>query len=65
MTVCKKNMCTGCMACVEICNKNAIKIIDNLYSYDAVIDKSKCIECGKCKYVCQNNTKGKIIILLS
>lgn len=55
ITVCKENMCTGCMACVEACNKDAIKIVDNLENYNAVIEKDKCIECGKCKHICQNN----------
>lgn len=55
ITVCKENMCTGCMACVEACNKDAIKIVDNLENYNAVIEKDKCIGCGKCKHICQNN----------
>ena len=54
-TVCEKNMCTGCMACVEVCSKGAIKIIDNLESFNAVIQKEKCIGCNMCKHVCQNN----------
>ena len=55
-TVCEKNMCTGCMACVEVCSKGAIKIIDNLESFNAVIQKEKCIGCNMCKHVCQNNS---------
>lgn len=54
-TVCKENMCTGCMACVEACSKAAIKIVDNLKNYNAVIEKDKCIGCEKCKHICQNN----------
>ena len=55
-TVCEKNMCTGCMACVEVCSKGAIKIIDNLESFNAIIQKEKCIGCNMCKHVCQNNS---------
>lgn len=55
ITVCKENMCTGCMACVEVCNKDAIKIVDSLKSYNALIEEDKCIGCDKCKRVCQNN----------
>ncbi len=54
-TVCAANMCTGCMACVQKCAQNAISIQDSLESYNAVIDGSKCIECGACGRVCPNN----------
>lgn len=57
ITVCKENSCTGCMACVEVCNRGAIKIVDDFKNYNAVIEKKKCVECGRCKHVCQNNEK--------
>ena len=53
--VCKENMCTGCKACVDKCPKNAITIVDTLKSYNAVIDKRLCINCGACYKVCQLN----------
>lgn len=42
--------CRGCMlhACAEVCPKGAITIVD----HHATIDKSKCIECGKCTKAC-------------
>ncbi len=42
--------CRGCIAhkCVNACPKDAITIIDRR----AVIDKVKCVECGKCVAVC-------------
>ncbi len=42
--------CRGCIQhpCQENCPKNAISIVDK----HAVIDKEKCIECGKCVKVC-------------
>lgn len=42
--------CRGCLIhrCVEVCPKEAISIID----HKAVVDKEKCIECGKCTQVC-------------
>ncbi|MEG1527627.1 MAG: 4Fe-4S dicluster domain-containing protein [Clostridia bacterium] len=42
--------CRGCIQhpCKENCPKNAITIINK----HAVIDKDKCIECGKCVKVC-------------
>ena len=44
------NACRGCLAhrCKDNCPKDAISIID----HKAVIDKEKCIECGKCMAVC-------------
>ncbi len=52
-TVCKKNHCTGCMACLDICSKRAIHIEDSLEAYNAVIDEDKCIKCRACEKVCQ------------
>ena len=45
--------CRGCIShrCVEVCPKNAITI-ENKH---AVVDKSKCIECGKCTQACPYN----------
>ena len=42
--------CRGCIAhrCVQACPKHAIEIKD----HHAVIDKDKCIECGRCVAVC-------------
>lgn len=54
-TVCELNKCTGCMACVDICPKNAINIKDSLDAYNAVIDADKCINCNLCHKICQNN----------
>lgn len=54
-TVCEKNKCAGCMACVEICPMDAIKIKDDLSAYNANIDEEKCINCGACTKVCQKN----------
>lgn len=54
-TVCDVNKCAGCMACVDICPKGAIKIEDSLVAYNAVMDEEKCIDCGACKKVCQKN----------
>ena len=54
--VCEKNKCTGCMACIDICQKNAIIIHDTMDAYNAVIDKDKCINCGMCHQICQNNS---------
>lgn len=55
-TVCKKNACTACNACVVRCPVNAIRISDSLKNYNAYIDEKSCIECGACTKVCQKNS---------
>lgn len=42
--------CRGCIvhSCKEVCPKDAITIVNK----KAVIDKEKCIECGKCTKAC-------------
>lgn len=54
-TVCKPNQCAGCKACIDICKKNAISIMDSLSHLNAAIDEKKCINCGACEKVCPNN----------
>lgn len=54
-TVCSPNMCTGCMACVNVCNKGAIEVRDNIDSHEPVIDAGKCVDCGLCTKACPNN----------
>ena len=61
ITVCTEDMCTGCMACVDMCPTDAISIQDSLSSYNAIIDEDKCIECNKCRKVCQVATPDDII----
>lgn len=44
------NQCRQCVAkaCVAVCPRNAISVVDG----KTVIDKEKCISCGKCKKAC-------------
>jgi coenzyme F420-reducing hydrogenase beta subunit len=45
--------CSGCSACYTICPVNAIKIeLSQDGFYTAILDKQKCINCGKCLKVC-------------
>lgn len=53
-TVCEPNQCAGCVACVEICPRNAIRIEENLAAFNAIITDA-CIDCGACHKVCQRN----------
>ena len=62
VTVCEKNKCTGCNACINICPKKCISLVDNVKSLDAVIDKDLCINCKLCENVCQVvNTKKYLV----
>lgn len=54
-TVCERNKCAGCMACIDICSQQAIQIKDSIFAYNAVIDDDLCINCNACKIVCQAN----------
>lgn len=56
-TICARNQCNGCMACINICPKDCISILDDYETYNAVVDSSKCIKCGACKDVCPQEHK--------
>lgn len=60
-TVCQKDNCVGCMACIEVCPKSAIKIVEELTSLNAVIDKTKCLNCNLCHHICQNNDMVNLV----
>lgn len=59
-TVCKENLCSGCMACKDVCLKDAIYIDTNIEFYNAIIDESKCINCDACIRVCQQNVRKEL-----
>lgn len=46
--------CTGCMACVAVCPKNAISATYSEFGYRIpMVDNSKCVQCGLCVKVCR------------
>ncbi len=50
--------CYGCSACVNICPRNAIKMIYNEDGFLVPnIDKEKCVNCGLCDKVCPRLSK--------
>ena len=48
-----KSKCTGCTACMNVCPRSAISMVDNGDGFKyLVIDQNKCINCGLCKRTC-------------
>ena len=56
----RKAECSGCTACMNICPKNAIKMVydEEGFKYPS-IDKEKCINCGTCYKICPNIKRDK------
>lgn len=53
-----KAECSGCTACMSICPKNAIKMVEDNEGFKyPKIDKDKCINCGACFRICPNVKK--------
>ena len=52
-----KSECFGCEGCVQVCGKNAIKMIEDEEGFRyPQIDASLCVECNICRKVCPYNT---------
>lgn len=49
----RKENCTGCEACRNICHNNAIQMVEDQEGFKyPVIDYSKCNQCGQCEVCC-------------
>ncbi|MBN1990359.1 MAG: Coenzyme F420 hydrogenase/dehydrogenase, beta subunit C-terminal domain [Bacteroidales bacterium] len=45
--------CTGCMACVDSCKFDSLKLSYSINGFIIPkVDSNKCVECGKCEIVC-------------
>ncbi len=54
ISVLPENSCYGCSACANACPKNAIEMKkDELGYLHAVLDESKCVNCGLCLKKCE------------
>lgn len=48
-----KDKCCGCGACMNICPKHAIEMIEDEYGFlYPRIDEDKCVKCGACRKAC-------------
>ena len=49
----KKVLCCGCSACLAVCPKGAIRMIEDEEGFEyPVIDEVTCINCRQCVAVC-------------
>jgi len=51
-TVCPRDLCAGCNACINVCGKDALRRVDSGLALNVCIDAEKCVGCGLCKKVC-------------
>jgi len=53
INITREDLCCGCGACVNICPKNCISLVEKPDGFKyPVVEKSLCIKCGLCNYVC-------------
>lgn len=56
LTICDPSKCTGCMACLNICKKNAIQIREDILGFKSpIIVPERCNECNLCIKICPSN----------
>ena len=56
MEICKKEKCTACGVCINVCPTKCIELSkDKLGNLKYNVDLQKCVECGVCKNNCPNN----------
>ncbi len=54
------NLCTGCMACADVCPKQCIQPVTRSDGFRYVeISNAECAHCGKCSSVCPIETHRK------
>lgn len=59
----KEKNCCGCSACMNVCPKQAISMVENQYGFVyPKIDTQLCIECGACKKVCSYQKENNGVI---
>lgn len=57
----KKDNCCGCYACVNVCPKDCISMLEDSEGFNyPCVDKSKCVDCTLCEKVCPIINKDKV-----
>ena len=55
------NECTGCLACMNVCEKEAIHAdYETEGFYRPIVDFDKCVNCGMCQNICPQNKETNI-----
>lgn len=53
ITLCEKELCTGCLACYNVCPNGTITVVTNDEGFVyPEINHSTCLKCGKCQRAC-------------
>ena len=59
--ICDPSRCTGCCACLNACERDAISMApDDEGFLRPAIDAEKCVRCGRCAKVCPQNTPPEV-----
>lgn len=56
----KKEECTGCGACENVCPKKAIQLSENSCGFKYPIINENCIDCNLCESVCKRRTENQL-----
>lgn len=58
--ICDYNKCTGCSACINICPRKCIRLVEDEYGEThPYVNQGQCINCNLCKVTCPNNNPPK------
>lgn len=57
----EKERCCGCGACADICPEGAVRMVqDREGFYYPEVDRSVCMECERCRWVCPMRTRKSV-----
>lgn len=61
MIICESDKCSGCCACYNVCNNQAITMTENEWGYiHPVVDEKRCTHCGACVRMCPEHYRPNL-----